>query len=223
MVQGVESPNGALAVFDLDGTLLSRDSFGPFLWSFARHHRPRLAALLRAPIYLLAYSCRLVSARTLKERLLFGFLAGCPDAIIQERAEEFCRSWVASHLEPAGIERLRHHQAAGHRIILESASPSVYVPAIARYLGISEVVCTRVRSSNGICTGEIIGPNCKGEAKVALLREYLGNDVAPLNAYSYGDSTSDLPLLRWVAHGFLLRKGSLIPVGSMASREQARR
>jgi phosphatidylglycerophosphatase C len=107
---------------------------------------------------------------------------------------------------------LRMHQAAGHRVILESASPCLYVPTIARHLGINEIICTRIRIEAGICYGEIIGPNCKGEAKVTLLRDYLGTDSAPANAYSYGDSLSDLPLLRWVPNGFLLRRGSFHPV-----------
>jgi HAD superfamily hydrolase (TIGR01490 family) len=196
-----------LVVFDLDGTLLTRDSFMPFLAGHALR-RPRLGIVILAPFLLLAYACRLISARSLKQCLLKGFLGGESDAAIREHAERFCRSWIARHCRAVGMERLRHHQAAGHRIILESASPSVYVPIIARYLGIPEVVCTRVKSEGELCTGKIEGPNCKGEAKVSLLRDYLGRDEAPIKSYAYGDSMSDLPLLRWVRKGFLLHKGA---------------
>jgi phosphatidylglycerophosphatase C len=200
-----------IAIFDLDGTLLTRDSFAPFLAGYALR-RPRLQIVLLSPVLLLAYACRLISARTLKQRLLRGFLGGESDQAIQEHAERFCQRWVARHCRAVALERLRYHQAAGHRIILESASPSVYVPIVAAYLGIPEVLCTQVKSEGGLCTGDIDGPNCKGEAKVRLLKDYLGHEHAPCDSYSYGDSLSDLPLLRWVQHGFLLRKGVFEPV-----------
>jgi phosphatidylglycerophosphatase C len=203
-------PHG-LAIFDLDGTLLTRDSLGPFLAGYTVR-RPRLGIVLLSPFLLLAYACRLISARTLKQCLLRGFLGGESEQAIQEHAERFCRSWVPRHCRAVALEKLRGHQAAGHRIILESASPSVYVPIIAAYLGIPEVVCTRVKNERGLCTGEIDGPNCKGEAKVTLLKEFLGRPQAPSESYSYGDSLSDLPLLRWVQHGFFLRKGVFEPV-----------
>jgi phosphatidylglycerophosphatase C len=201
----------AIVIFDLDGTLLTRDSFGPFLLTYALR-KPRLGILIRSPFLLVAYACRLISARTIKQSLLKGFLGGESDQAIQEHAERFCRSWVAGHLREAAMRKLGDHQAAGHRIILESASPSIYVPIIASYFNIAEVVCTRVKSAGGFCTGEIDGPNCKGEAKVTLLKEYLGCPDSPQASYSYGDSPSDLPLLRWVRHGFLLHRGVFEPV-----------
>jgi phosphatidylglycerophosphatase C len=201
-----------LAVFDLDGTLLTSDSFGPFLRTFARSYGLRPAMLLIAPVCLVAYALQLISARTLKERLMAGILGGHPSKAIHEHAVRFCASWVAEHYRTNGIELLRHHQAARHRVILESASPNVYVPIIARALGISEVICTRVQCENDICTGRIIGPNCKGEDKVRLLKEYLGAEGLPPESYSYGDSISDLPLLRWVRHGFMLKQGAFSPI-----------
>lgn len=200
-----------IAVFDLDGTLLSHDSLGPFLAGYAAR-RPRLKIILLSPFLLLAYACRVISARTLKQSLLKGFLGGESDRAIREYAGRFCETWVAQHCQEVVVNRLRHHQAAGHRIILESASPSVYVPIIAEYFGIPEVVCTRVKSKDGACTGEIDGPNCKGEAKLTLLKEYLGCQLPPCESFSYGDSESDLPLLQWVRHGYLLRKGVLEPI-----------
>src|ERR1700680_1863400 len=79
-VPGVES--GVLVVFDLDGTLLTSDSFMPFL---ARHalRRPRLGIVILSPFLLLAYACRLISARSLKQCLLEGFLGGESDAAIR--------------------------------------------------------------------------------------------------------------------------------------------
>jgi phosphatidylglycerophosphatase C len=203
---------GPIAVFDLDGTLTVRDSFLPFLISYALRRR-RFRSLVLLPVWLLGYGCRLLSARSVKERLLTSFLRNADAAQIQDHAEQFCQTWVARHLHPVGLARLREHQHGGHRVILLSASPSLYVHRIAKFLGIAEVICTQVGEAGGRCSGRIVGPNCKGEVKLDLLREYLQVRDAPADSYAYGDQPSDLPVLTWVRHGFLLRRGRCSPVG----------
>jgi phosphatidylglycerophosphatase C len=194
-----------LAVFDLDGTLVTRDSFLAFLLSYGRRYR-RYLALALLPFDVSLYVARLISTRTLKQRVLRRFFKGQSWERIHDHARWFCEHWAATHLHPVGLQRLREHQQAGDRIILLTASPSLYVREVGRYLGINEVVCTEVRDTPGVCSGEIDGPNCKGADKVVKLTQYLGGAEAPPASYAYGDSKSDLPVLRWARHGFLVRK-----------------
>ena len=141
-----------LAVFDLDGTLVTRDTFLPFLLSYARK-RHRLRPFLTLPVYLALYACRLLSDRAAKQRVLISFLRGQSKSEIAEDAVRFARTWVPPRLRAEVVCRLREHQKSGHRVVLLSASPDVYVPAIARELGISEVVCTRVAGDDTIWDG----------------------------------------------------------------------
>jgi phosphatidylglycerophosphatase C len=122
-------------------------------------------------------------------------------------AQEFCSGWLCRRLRPPVLALLRQHQAAGHRVVLVSASPDLYVPQVAEYLGIFEWVCTCVSVENGICTGILAGPNCKGWYKVQLLQRHLGTATPPDLSYAYGDSPSDLPLLSWVRYGALIKRG----------------
>lgn len=200
-----------VAVFDLDGTLVRRDTFLPFLFHYGRRHW-RLRASLTAPWWLAAYAGRLIPDFAAKERLLTSFLAGECLADIAAHAEWFCERWVARRLHPLAMARLDEHRRSGHRTILLSASPSVYVEAVARFLGIEEAVSTRVRSENGRCLGTLDGGNCKGAAKLCRLQEYLGVEETPDDSHAYGDSTHDLPVLRWVQHGFLVRRRSIVAV-----------
>jgi phosphatidylglycerophosphatase C len=119
---------------------------------------------------------------------------------------------VARRLRPEVVARLRGHLESGHRVILLSASPDLYVPAIGRSLGIDEVICTRVEKEDGVCRGQLDGANCKGDEKVAAVIRYLGQADSPAMSYAYGDSRHDLPILRWVRHGFLVKKGQLTRV-----------
>jgi phosphatidylglycerophosphatase C len=197
-----------LAVFDLDGTLLRGDSFLPFLVSYAWRRR-RFWPLVTLPFHLALYVCKLSTDSRTKEKLLISFLRGESKTKVEEHARWFCASWVARRLRDTMVRKLQEHAQAGHRVILVSASPDAYVPAVARFLGIDEVICTRVGSQADWWDGQLISPNCKGQQKIEQLKAYLQQDSLPDGCYAYGDSRSDLPLLRWVSHGFLVRRDRL--------------
>jgi phosphatidylglycerophosphatase C len=201
-----------LAVFDLDGTLVSRDTFLPFLISYARARR-LVRPLVSLPVHLGLYAFRLLSDRAAKERVVASFLGGRSKRDVADHAEWFARTWVTPRLRGEVLAALRDHQQAGHRVILLSASPDVYVPAIARELGISEVICTRVGGSRDCWGNRFEGDNCKGAAKLDRLRDYLGCDSWAAESYAYGDRPHDLAVLRWVRVGFLVtRRTGLVRV-----------
>jgi HAD superfamily hydrolase (TIGR01490 family) len=195
-----------LAVFDLDGTLFRGDSLLPFLLGFA-WRKQRWHALLAMPLVLALYLVRVIGDRRAKEMLLVLFLRGTQRSDIAAYARQFVSRWQARRVIPESLARLQQHLEAGHRVILLSASPDLYVAEFARQLGIREVVSTQVRWEGEVCTGEIVGPNCKGEAKLQMLRAYLGRDECLPDSYGYGDRSSDLPVLRWVRAGYLWRDG----------------
>src|SRR5690606_5155297 len=103
----------------------------------------------------------------------------------------FCNEWVPQNLNHHIVDRLREHQQKRHRVILLSASPSIYVQAVARCLQIDEVVCTKVQLCGDVCTGRIEDANCKGVAKLQALQHYLGMTQSPTGSHSYGDSSHD--------------------------------
>jgi phosphatidylglycerophosphatase C len=197
-----------LAVFDLDGTLVRGDCMMPFLVAYGRRHRWSALPGMLADVTL--YATRVLSARDAKERVVRRVLGGQCKSRIDEFAQEFCDRWVNRRLHPVGIPLLRRHQEEGHRIILLSASPSIYVPIIARHLGVEETVCTSVRFEGDACVGEIVGDNCKGPAKVERLAAYLA-DSRWSESYAYGDSPSDEHILAWADHPFLVTRTEVRP------------
>ncbi len=170
-----------VAIFDLDGTLVAGDSFLPFVVTYGVRHRGRraLAALITLPVELGLYAGGFRSAATAKERLLWTFLGGEPESAIAEHAGWFFENWVKRKLSPEVVRVLRADQEAGHRVILLSASPDLYVRQIACGLGIAEVVCTRVSVTHRLCQGHLLGTNCRGDAKLSLLRVATGIERAP--------------------------------------------
>jgi HAD superfamily hydrolase (TIGR01490 family) len=197
-----------LAVFDLDGTLTRRDTFLPFLISYGLRNRYP-APLLPLPFHLASYAFRVTTDQVAKQRVIASFLRNQPTDRIADHARWFCDVWLPRNVHPLGIRALRDHQRRGHRTVLLSASPDVYVKPIARTLGIPEVVCTRVSEADGCCTGQLVGDNCKGAAKLLRLKEYLETETPPNPSFAYGNSSHDYHVLRWVHHGLMVRRKSL--------------
>jgi HAD superfamily hydrolase (TIGR01490 family) len=198
-----------LAVFDLDGTLIRGDSFLPFAVGYARANR-RMRPLATLPIWLGLYAARLMPDHRAKERVLMSFFRGeCP-VRVSEYATAFSESWIRPRLREPVFARLTEHLSDGHRVVLLSASPDLCVEPVGRALGIGEVLCTRTRRTPTACEGALDGPNCKGEQKLVRLRAHLGMETWSGESFAYGDSSSDLPVLQWATHGFLVgRSGEL--------------
>jgi HAD superfamily hydrolase (TIGR01490 family) len=193
-----------LAIFDLDGTLTTQDTFVAYLVSFGRRHR-KIGALVAMPFRVSGYLLKLLRDHQLKQQLLRSFFGGAGRAQIEEHTDWFCRNWLPRHLHSVGNRFLKEHLAQNHRVILLSASPDLYVPAVGRALGIAETLCTQVAFEGDLCAGRLVGSNCKGDEKIARVREYLGVSAAPPNTSAYGDSRHDLPLLNWVENGVLVK------------------
>jgi len=193
-----------VAAFDFDGTLTRHDTLGPFLlrtlgWiGFAR------ALLLSSP-WLLAYVLRLMSNHRAKARLLQVSLAGRTGAEIEHCAQAYARDALPAQWQPWGLEQLVRHQRQGHRCVIVSASPGIYLHAVAASLGVRDVLCTEMESIDGRYTGHLATPNCHGEEKVRRLQAWLaaqfGLDAAPV-LHAYGDTKGDLPMLRLARHAW---------------------
>ena len=84
------------------------------------------------------YAARIRSDRSAKQNLLRRFLRGYTRDTIGELAEGFANRWVDHNSSEAGMERLRYHAREGYRVLLLSASPDVYVPAIAQCLEVKD-------------------------------------------------------------------------------------
>jgi HAD superfamily hydrolase (TIGR01490 family) len=206
-----------LAVFDLDGTLVRGDTFLPFAVGYARA-RGKLRPLATLPVWVGLYAIRVLPDYRAKQRVLVSFFRGESRAAVAEYAAAFAERWVLPRLHQPVFTRLNEHLVAGHRVVLLSASPDLYVETIGRALGIKEIVCTRVLRTAETWDGVLLGPNCKGEEKLSRLLTHLGKDAQPTESFAYGDSPSDLPVLRWAKQGYLVsRRGVLTPVESVPS------
>jgi phosphatidylglycerophosphatase C len=187
-----------VAVFDVDGTLTTRDCVTPFLRRAAGR---RLAtAILGHPLAVTAAAARRDRDR-LKE-LACAALRGLDVTAYDELGRSFAQEVATNWLRDDTTARLRRHRELGHRVILASASLDAYLGPLGEMLEVDGIVCTRLeRGPDGRLTGRLVGENCRGAEKARRVREWLeAAGLADAVLWAYGDSPGDRPLLETADH-----------------------
>ena len=196
---------GALAVFDLDGTITRHDTLMPFVLGCLWRHPWRLPRLLWLVPVALGFVVHRDRGR-LKGALISATLGGLSRESLARWAARFVPQLLRHGLYAEALSAIAHHRAQGDRLLLMSASTDLYVPLIAQALGIPEVRCSRVRwRADGRLDGRLAGANCYGEEKRRCLQALIERDP-PARIYAYGNSGSDLAHMQ-LAHCAYLVNG----------------
>lgn len=178
-------------MFDLDGTLIAWDCQLLFR-HFVLRREPWRGIFL--PVFLAFLPLAgLLGAGGMK-RVFLSYLWKMDTDVLAGYSREFAASLMPS-IYPELRERLETHRAAGHFLILASASPEFYVREIGRELGFDLTLGTPVELGHFFPDLE----NHKGSAKVERLHEvlpagYFENGMLR-HCHGYTDSTADLPML----------------------------
>ena len=92
------------------------------------------------------------------------------------------------------------HKLCGRDVVIVSASGEEIVGPIARALGATHAMATRMVVEDGKYTGEIEF-YCYGEGKAEAIRALAAREGYALqHCYAYSDSITDLPMLETVGH-----------------------
>lgn len=188
-----------LSVFDLDRTLTVLPTYTPFLWFAVRNRAPwRLLLLpLLLPVALL-YALKLIPRCRMKQAMHWVALGGAlPEREAARLADRFAERLVAGGLYAEGLALIEAEREAGRRIVLATAAPHFYTAALARRLGIADVVATASSWQDGRLTPAIVSANCYGADKRAQVETFMASagierDAAHIRFYS--DHASDLPM-----------------------------
>ncbi|MFC7456987.1 HAD-IB family hydrolase [Brachybacterium sp. GCM10030267] len=187
-----QNPN-ALAVFDLDGTVLATNIVQQY-FAVVRATRPRrvwpaeIGGLLAAvPGYLRAEQRDRSELIRLVNRRYKGYRADELRELMRGEAGRRIRASIRSE----ALEVIERHRAAGHRTVLVSGALDVLVEPLADLF--DEVVATHMdEDAAGVMTGFLATPPLVDEARGNWLRKYAASHDADLSAsYGYGDSHAD--------------------------------
>lgn len=189
----------SIAFFDFDGTITSRDT----LFGIIRYQKGALALYAGMGLLLPAlvlFRLKLVSSHTMKQLVLRLFFRGTPEAAFRERCAAFCREALPQLLRAGALKAIQEHQAAGHRVVVVTASAQDWVAPWCAANGL-ECIGTRLEVLEGRITGRIQGHNCNGYEKVRRICQQIHlpgfGDI-----YAYGDSSGDRAMLGMATHAY---------------------
>lgn len=137
---------------------------------------------------------------TARERAL-ELAGGKKPSDIVALAEGIWERRIKPRLWPETVELAREHLRKGHEVWLISATPIEVGELIARRLGLTGALGTRVESVDGVYTGRLQGHVLHGERKAVAARELTSSIGAELaDCWAYSDSRNDIPLLSLVGN-----------------------
>ena len=199
------TPPRRLALFDLDGTLLPRDSdhaFGEFVvalgWAdadvFARRNDDFYRDYLEGRLDIDAYVDFATAPWRDRE-------SGALDRALQD----FVEAVVAPMITPAALALVARHRDAGDLLAIVTATNDVVTRPIAARLGIDALIATELaRDAGGRVVGTIAGVPAFRDGKITRVERWLAAQGLTLDGLDrtvfYSDSTNDLPLLERVSH-----------------------
>lgn len=185
------APDAPIAAFDVDGTLTWTDSFVLFLRWVAGTGRFGLTMASVGP-QLVAYRLGLIDRDAAKQAIVGGFLGGMDHGAYLAACRAYAASTYPLILRADGKAAIARHTAAGHRVLLVSASLEDYLLPLAAHLGAHGVLATRVSVAGPSLSGALDGANCWGPQKEARVRSaFPGARIIA----AYGDSRGDRELL----------------------------
>lgn len=191
----------ALAIFDLDNTLIKGDSdyaWGAFLVDQGLVDKQTVAAANDR--FLAQYQSGGLDIHEYLEFAL-SFLAGKTPAELAPLHDRFMQKAIEPMLLPMAFDLLEKHRAAGDTLLIITATNRFVTEPIAKRLGIEHLIACEPELKNGAYTGKATGTPSFQHGKVERLASWLKEHQLDLeNSWFYSDSHNDLPLLEQVTH-----------------------
>ena len=189
----------ALAIFDLDNTLLAGDS--DYLWGVflaeqgavdEAHYERENERFYRE------YKEGRLDIREFLRFSLRPLRENDPDKLHSWR-----RTFLERKIEPIMLPRagalLERHRRRGDTLLIITATNAFVTAPIARRLGVGHLLATEPEMRDGRYTGGVAGTPCFQQGKVERLRDWLAQRHESLTgSWFYSDSHNDIPLLEQV-------------------------
>jgi len=186
----------ALALFDLDNTLLAGDS--DYLWGEFLTEQGVVDAGLYARENQRFYDEYKRGTLDIHEFQAFSqqpLVHNDHDKMLALR-EQFLDDKIKPIMSPASFELIDKHRSTGDTLIVITATNSFITRPITRAFGIEHLLATEPEIVNGKYTGKIDGIPCFQEGKVTRLNQWMKAQNQTLKgSWFYSDSHNDLPLL----------------------------
>lgn len=191
----------ALAIFDLDNTLLNGDSdhaWGEFLIAQnlvnGKEHKQINDGFYEN------YREGNLNIDSYLKFVLQSIAGKTPDELAPLH-QQFMQEIITPMLQKKALTLLEKHKSAGDYLLIITATNDFITTPIAHKLGVDDILASNAEIIAGRYTGQPTGTPCFQEGKVTRLKQWLKDHSFDLQqAYFYSDSFNDVPLLEVVGH-----------------------
>ena len=197
-----DTPQRTAAFFDLDKTVIAKSSTlafsKPFFAQGLLNRRTVLKSSYAQFVFLMsgADHDQMDRMRSYVTSMCAGWDVEQVKAVVAETLDEIMTPLVFA--EAANL--IADHKLCGRDVVIVSASGEEVVAPIARALGATHAMATRMVVEDGKYTGDIAF-YCFGENKAQAVRELAAREGYALeHCYAYSDSITDIPMLELVGH-----------------------
>ncbi len=194
----------ALALFDLDNTLLNGDSdhaWGMFLAQIGVLDAQQQK--VKQDHFYLQYQQGVLDIYEFCE-YQFDELSKHSIEQLNEWHTQFMDSVIEPMIVSGKASLLEKHRAAQDDLIIITATNNFVTSPIAKRLNVPHLLATDAEFKNDRFTGKVSGTPCFQDGKIKKLEEWLAERGQKLDndslsgSYFYSDSINDLPLLKLV-------------------------
>ena len=191
----------ALAIFDLDHTLINGDSNQA--WGALLCEQGAVDATRHQSDSKRFYQEYVDGVLDIDKFLEFA-LAPLKDndmTLLLKWREQFMREKIQPCMLDKAQACIAEHRKRGDFILIITASNNFVVEPIVTALKVDDTLSTTTEIVNGKFTGSILGVPCFQNGKITKLEQWLEqNDHSLKGSYFYSDSYNDLPLLEKVTY-----------------------
>ncbi len=209
----------ALAIFDLDNTLLAGDSdhaWGQFLVDEGLVDAQLFKE--KNDYYYLQYQ---EGSLNIREYLEFALqpLTQMPLEQLHALRERFVNDIIRPLIPQAAWDILQEHRNKGDYLLIITATNRFVTEPIAQLLEVDDLIATDPEMIDGQYTGKVAGVPSFQAGKVTRLEAWLEEkQVSLAGSYFYSDSHNDLPLLDQVDHPVAVDADEALTAAALANQ-----
>ena len=189
----------ALAIFDLDNTLLRGDS--DYLWGMYLIEKGAVDRESHRQQNERFYQEYLNGQMDISAFLLFQLapLSHIPMPELLQMREEYINDHIKPIITDEAKALVEKHRQQGDTLVIITATNDFVTRPIADLFDIDVLIATNAECINGRYTGKVSGIPSYQQGKVTRLHSWLtDNDGSMRDSWFYSDSHNDLPLLQEV-------------------------
>ena len=184
-----------LSVFDLDHTLLKKNSSVEFCKYLYKKKKLSFFSVLHSFLYYIRHVYLTLSLEDLHRKIFKKLLCGMRLADLEQDAVLFGETYLEKLLYMPAVERLKQAQSLGHFTMILSSSPDFLVKVLAERFQVDEWKASEYQVDEALCLSHV-SSILQGEGKALLVQKTAQRlSILKKDITAYSDSHLDLPFL----------------------------